>query len=255
MHSPNVIVENWERIKHKVVIWRSIGQSLANIEAKLAPMRQDGLKIIRYSPKEVNIGGFIGQDQVIRFYKDENEFQGWNGQTMQVVAFAQSLKGRRDFCHYDEVMYVIEKFGGKVFGPGNEDLGKYNGGAISYPQQIKTMQNATAMPYGGTWPAAYTLSFIEAMMMGLPIVAISKTLAHITRYEEVNFYEVDEILADISGIVCDTPEDMLQATNKLLTDREHAENISKRQRQLAIKLFGKEVISKQWEDFLHECFK
>lgn len=250
MHSPNVIVENWERIKHKRVIWRSIGQSLANIETKLLPARNEGLQIVRYSPKELNIAGYIGEDAIIRFYKDENEFDGWSGESRNVVAFAQSLKGRREFCHYDEIMMVIEKFNGKVYGPGNEDLGKYNGGAITYEQQINKMQNALAMPYGGTWPAAYTLSFIEALMMGLPIVAISKSLAHISRFEELDFYEVDEILAKISGIVCDTPEAMIHQVSKILSDPGHANNIANKQRELAIKMFGKETIMKQWRKFL-----
>lgn len=251
MHSPNIIVENWPRINRKRVIWRSIGQSLANIEDKLAPMKDQGLQIVRYSPKEENIDGYIGEDAMIRFYKDEDEFSDWKGTKKTVVSFAQSLKGRRDFCHYDEIMSVIEHFNGTVYGPGNEDLGKYNGGQINYRQQLKIMRESSVMPYGGTWPAPYTLSFIEAMMMGLPIVAISKVMAHIPRFEGLDFYEVDEILAKIGGAVCDTPESMIHHTNKLLSDPVHASNISTRQRKLAIKMFGKKNIKKEWEVFLN----
>lgn len=250
MHSPNVIVQNWEKLKHKTVVWRSIGQSVSGIEKKLEQCRAEGLKIVRYSPKENLIPGFIGCDAMIRFYKDEDEYKGWTGERPQVVSFAQTLKGRRQFCHYDEIMAVIEAFNGKVYGPGNEDLGGYNGGQVPYDQQIRLMQQSGVMPYGGTWPAPYTLSFIEALMTGLPIVAISKTLAHYPQYENLDFYEVDEILAQISGIVCDTPEQMVAETSRLLTDRAHAENISKKQRELAIGMFGKRVISKQWQEFL-----
>ncbi len=255
MHAPNVIYHNWDRIRHKTVIWRSIGQSVPGIEEKLSVARQQGLKIVRYSPKEANIFGYLGQDAMIRFYKDPEEFKGWTGSANNVVAFAQSLKGRRDFCHYDELFAVVQKFDGKVFGPGNEDLGEYNGGSIPYELQLEKMQQAVCMPYGGTWPAAYTLSFIEALMMGLPIVAISKTLAHIPKFESLDFYEVDEILAEISGVVCDTPEAMIHQTTKLLSDPEHAQTISKRQRELAIKMFGKETISKQWREFLNGSVK
>lgn len=251
MHSPNVILQNWEKLKHKKVIWRSIGQSVPRIERELERCRNEGLKIVRYSPKEELIPGYIGSDAMIRFYKDENEYKDWTGTSdNNVVSFAQSLKGRRSFCHFDEIMGVIEEFGGKVYGPGNEDLGPYNGGQVPYEQQIKLMQGATVMPYGGTWPAPYTLSFIEAMMTGLPIVAISKALAHYPQYEAIDFYEVDEILAQIGGIVCDTPEQMIHQTNKLLSDPEHALNISQKQRALAIEMFGKKVISKQWGEFL-----
>lgn len=250
MHSPNVIIQNWEKLKGKPVIWRSIGQSLAGVERRLERCRAEGLKIVRYSPKEKLIPGFIGEDAMIRFYKDEDEYTRWTGELPQVVSFAQTLKGRRQFCHYDEIFAVIEAFNGKVYGPGNEDLGQFNGGQVPYESQIKLMQHSTVMPYGGTWPAPYTLSFIEALMTGLPIVAISKALAHYPQYEALDFYEVDEILAQISGIVCDTPEQMIAETSRLLTDREHAENISKRQRELAISMFGKKVISKQWQEYL-----
>lgn len=250
MHSPNVIVQNWDKLREKTVVWRSIGQSVPRIERLLAPMRAQGLKVVRYSPKEDNIADSIGSDAMIRFYKDENEYKPWTGEFPQVVSFAQSLKGRREFCHYDEIFGIIEEFNGKVYGPGNEDLAQYNGGQVPYEQQLKLMQQSTVMPYGGTWPAAYTLSFIEALMAGLPIVAISKKLAHYPQYEDIDFYEVDEILAEISGIVCDTKEQMIAETSRLLHDRSHADNISRKQRQLAERMFGKKVISKLWREFL-----
>lgn len=250
MHSPQVIIQNWDKLKGKTVIWRSIGQSVPRIEKALEQCRAEGLKIVRYSPKEKLIPGFIGEDAMIRFYKDEDEYTGWTGSNLRVVSFAQSLKGRREFCHYDEIFGVIEEFNGKVYGPGNEDLGKYNGGQVPYEQQIKLMQTSTSMPYGGTWPAPYTLSFVEALMTGLPIVAISKALAHYPQYEYIDFYEVDEILAQISGIVCDTAEQMIVQTQRLLTDRAFADDISRKQRELAVGMFGKKAISKQWGEFL-----
>lgn len=251
MHSPNVVIQNWSKLKEKAVVWRSIGQSVPRIEQQLAQCRREGLKIVRYSPKEAMIPGFIGEDAMIRFYKDENEYKDWNGELPQVVSFAQSLKGRREFCHYDEIFGIVEEFNGKVYGPGNEDLGKYNGGQVPYEKQVKLMQDSRAMPYGGTWPACYTLSFVEALMTGLPIVAISKALAHYPQYEAIDFYEVDELLAQIGGIVCDTKEQMIAETQRLLHDKSHADNISRKQRALAMELFSKKVISKQWETFLN----
>ncbi len=250
MHAPNVVFQNWEKLKKKHVIWRSIGQSVPNTERRLAPLKAQGLKIVRYSPKERHLTDYVGEDALIRFYKDEDVYNGWRGAAGGVVNFSQSLKGRREFCHHDEIMRVIESFNGVVYGPGNEDLGAYNGGQVPYQQQLEIMREAGVMVYGGTWPAAYTLSFIEALMMGLPIVAISKTLAHLPHFEQIEFYEVDELLAEISGIVCDTPAAMVEATFKLLNDREHAENISTRQRELAMKHFSKAAISDQWEQFL-----
>lgn len=251
MHSPNVLIENWERMKHKRVIWRSIGQSVPGIERRLAPLRAEGLEVVRYSPKEEGIADFMGSDAMIRFYKDPEVYKGWDGFGGKAVNFSQSLKGRREFCHYDEIIEVIETFAGRVYGPGNEDLGSYNGGQVTYEQQIEIMQKAGVFVYGGTYPASYTLSFIEALMTGLPIVAISKTLAHIPQFEAIDFYEVDELLARIGGVVCDSADQMIYESQRLLNDQEHAENISRKQRELAIELFGKDKIYKMWEVLLN----
>lgn len=251
MHSPDVLVQNWERIKHKKVIWRSIGQSIPRIEKQLQPLRDEGLIVVRYSPKEANLDSYAGADATIRFYKDEDVYKGWQGESEDVVNFSQSLKGRREFCHYDEIMEVIRKTDGKVYGPGNDDLGEYNGGQIPYKQQLQVMRRSRVMVYGGTWPAPYTLSFIEALMMGLPIVAISKQLAHMDNFEDIDFYEVDEILAECDGAVCDTPEQMIAEVERLRSDHKHAKNLAGKQRQVALLHFSKAKIGKQWQELLH----
>jgi glycosyltransferase involved in cell wall biosynthesis len=250
MHSPDVIIHNWQKMKHKKVIWRTIGQSTDSVEVNLKQMREEGLKIVRYSPKERNIANYIGEDVLIRFYKDEDEMSGWVGSNKTPVNFSQSLKGRRSHCHYDEIIEVINKYNGIVYGPGNDDLGDKNGGSVPYETQIKKMQEARLMVYGGTAPASYTLSFIEALMMGLPIVAISKSMANIIY--DFDFYEVDEILSSIDGIVCENIEEMILKTEELINNDEYANEISIKQRNLAIELFSKNKIQKQWEDFLNE---
>jgi hypothetical protein len=253
MHQPKALLENWPKLKHKNVIWRSIGQSVPWIERALSGLKAEGLKIVRYSPKERNLQDYMGEDALIRFYKDPDvykDWDGWAGGGGGVVNFSQSLKGRREFCHYDEIMEVIEHFDGTVYGPGNEDLGKFNGGQVPYEQQLEVIKSAGVLVYGGTWPACYTLSFIEALMTGLPIVAISKALAHIPKFEGIDFYEVDELLAECSGVVCDTPEQMVHQTARLLNDPVHANVISTRQRELALRHFSKETIAPQWSELL-----
>lgn len=251
MHSPDVVVSNWQRIKHKRVVWRTIGQSTANVEATMKPLVADGLKIVRYSPKERGFPNFAGEDAMLRFYKDEDVFTGWTGETHDVVTFAQTLKGRRTFCHYDTLFEVLNIFeGSKVYGSGNDDLGALNGGEIPFAQQLDVMRRSRCLLYGGTWPAPVTLTFIEAMMTGLPIVSISKQLAHIQGLESLDFFECDEILAQIGGAVVDSASGMAIAAQRFRTDMECAQEISGRQRELACRLFGKKVLMPQWKEFL-----
>lgn len=251
MHTPDVIVNNWERIKHKRVIWRTIGQSTPAIEHKLAPYRKEGLQIVRYSPKEQSLRDYIGSDALIRFYKDPGEFCGWVGDSDEVVNFTQSLKGRRDFVHYDEIMGSIIGFNSKVYGTGNDDLGKINGGEVSFKKQLEILKRARVYVYGGTWPASYTLSIIEAMMLGIPVVAIGKQLAHVGKFEDINFYEVDEFIEDgVNGMVCNSVQAMRETIKLLLNDYDLAKKISAEGRKTAIKLFGKRKIADQWREFM-----
>lgn len=255
MHSPNIVDTNWKRIRHKKVIWRSIGQSTPSVERMLKPLRDDGLKVMRYSPMEEQIPHYIGSDGLVRFYKDPSEFKHWNGNTKQVINLTQSLKARRDHCHYDEIMELIDKFNGKVYGSGNEDLGTRNGGELPYEQFKQVMRDARVFIYGGTWPAPYTLSFIEAMMTGTPIVAIGKAKAEnppgVNQQLRFNFYEVSEIIENgKTGYVSDNIDELKENINKLLESHEHAQQISANARRKAIDLFGKPNIKQQWNEFL-----
>lgn len=250
MHSPEVLFQNWERIKHKRVIWRSIGQSTGGLEERLKPLVAQGLEIMRYSPKEQNIANYAGQTHMVRFYKDPNEFKGWTGETGDVVNFTQTLKGRREFCHFDEVFPIIEKTNGKVYGTGNDDLGAFNGGEMPYEMQKDIMRKCGAYIYGGTWPASYTLSLIEAMMTGCPVIAVGKNLAQ-NRFEVMNFYEVEEIIEQgISGFHADTMGEMLLLTQAILGNKKLAKEVSTAARDRAIELFGKDTIAKQWQEIL-----
>jgi len=254
MHKPSYISGNWKLFRelNKPVVWRSIGQSNKQAEKTIAFYRSEGLKIVRYSPKERNLPSYAGEDVLIRFYKNPAEFELWTGGSGQVVNFTQALKGRRQFCHYDEIMPVISHFNGTVYGPGNADLGERNGGQIPWEKMLQTLREAEVFVYGGSWPASYTLSFMEAMMVGTPTVAISRRLAQeIPGIEYLDFYEVDEIIENgISGFICDSVPEMIDRTRELLDNKTLASSISQAARSRAIEYFGKEKIKNQWENFL-----
>jgi len=254
MHSPEVLLQNWDRIKHKKVIWRTIGQSMPGIEAKIAPLVKEGLQIVRYSPKEKNLGNYAGAKTMIRFYKDPNEYKGWTGEDSTVINFTQSLRGRMNFVYHDEIMAVIEEYGGKVYGTGNEDLGKYNGGELPYEMQKEIMRKAGVLVYGGTYPASYTLTLIEAMMTGVPVVSIGGATAQ-NRFEQWDFTEIPDIIEQgISGLWSDDIGEMKKFTKNLLKSRDLAEEISINARKQAIRLFSRDVIAPQWRDLLNENY-
>lgn len=252
MHIPEWIENNWPLMKAsgKRIIWRTIGQSVSAVEQRLERFRKEGLEVVRYSPAEHNIPGFIGEDSVIRFYKDPNEFGKWNGQDKEVVTFAQSMKSRGEFCNYDMFANTVDGLNAHVYGPNNDDAGDLNGGMLSYDDLKGKMRDAQVYFYTGTHPASYTLNFIEAWMTGIPIVAIGPQHGNSTTFNQ-NTYEVPELLHNgLYGFVSDDPQQLRVFVDQLLADESLRKMVGRQGREEAIRLFGMDIIKKQWKVYL-----
>ena len=251
-HVPEWIINNWDILKKKKVIWRTIGQSIAYQEQKLTPYRIAGdLLIVRYSPLEKNIPFYIGEDAMIRFYKDPEEFQGWNGNNRQVITVSQSMKRRDQFCGYSVFEEATRPFPRKIYGADNADIGDLWGGQLSYDELKKVLRDNLVFVYTGTQPASYTLTFIEAMMTGIPIISLGKELGNSTFKNEQDTFEVPEIIKnDVNGFVTDEVENIRHYIEAILGNYSLAERIGRAGRETAIELFGKDKIKKQWKEFL-----
>lgn len=252
MNNPFVVVENWERIKHKKVIWRSIGQSTPIIEDMIRRMRYDGMKIVRMSPMEENILGYVGADAIIRFDKDKDEWKDWNGKERRVINFTQSLKGRRVDCHYDQIMQILNGFPALVYGPGNTDLAGLDGGELTYELMKGALRDNRVFVYGGTWPSPYTLAVQEAMLTGIPVVALGQKLAEelTDGREKIHYYEMTNIIKNKeNGFISDDIGELRAYIHELLTDETLAKRIGVEGRTTAKELFDTEKIKKEWEDF------
>lgn len=251
MHIPEFITSNWEVFKKhkKRVVWRTIGQSVESIEAKLKPYRDEGLEIVRYSPIESRIPGYIGHDAIIRFYKDPEEFKQWTPKTDELITFSQNMKSRGAFCNYDAFHAVAQGMNAHVYGPGNEDS-DLNGGQLSYEELKRKMQESGVYFYAGTHPASYTLNFMEAWMTGIPIVSVGSQLGNSADFNQDTF-EVPALLQNgLFGFVSDDIEQLRIYVNQLIKDPKFAQNISRQARTEAIRIFGKDIIKKQWKEFL-----
>ncbi len=250
-HIPEWISNNWEIIKDKKVIWRTIGQSTAYVEAQLAPFRKEGLKVLRYSPKEENIAFNIGTDAVIRFYKDPAEYGDWNGLTNQVITIAQSMKRRGVFCNYDAFDKATTGFERKLYGADNGDSEIW-AGQLSYEELKQVLKDSRSYFYTGTQPASYTLAFIEAMMTGIPIVSVGEEIGNSVFRNEMDTWEIPDIIKNAeNGFISNNIDELRANIAELRDNHELARKIGEAGRQTAIELFGKEKIKAQWKEFLN----
>ena len=259
MHMPRWITKNWEAMKHKPVIWRTIGQSISSTEAELAPYRRAGLKIVRYSPMEDNIPGFIGSDALIRFYKDPCEYSGWNGKEARVITFAQHMQRRASACNYNLFEEATRPFPRLLCGPGSEtdeatgEPRRWGTGEVPYTRLKEEMRNNRAYFYTGTHPASYTLNFIEAWMTGIPIVAIGSDKGNAHYFLNHNLYEIPQLIQhEYSGFISNNVNHLQFYVDQLLQNPELAQLISANGRAAAIRLFGRDQAVQGWDAMLRK---
>jgi len=251
MHVPEWITENWGVLKGKNVIWRTIGQSTQAIEKKLFQCRQEGLKVVRYSPREINIVDNIGCDAVIRFYKDPMEFGQWNGLSKQVITFAQNMRHRGEFCNWELYTKVVQNLPAKLYGPNNENADNLNGGFLTYEEMKQKYKDGSVYFYTGTQPASYTLNFIESLMTGIPVVAIGPKYGNSLNIAG-DLYEIPDLIHNgVNGYWSDSVEELQGYITKLLENPLLAKKIGDAGRITALELFGKDRIKAQWNAFLN----
>jgi hypothetical protein len=236
---------NWERIKHKHVIFRSIGQAVERTEKVLGTYRPQGLKIVRYSPIEQSIPCFSGADATIRFYKDPDEYKGWTGEKKQVIAVSQAMKKRNDCLKFSVFEACTRGFPRKLYGFSNDDVDKeLSGGALTYEELKQALRENRVFFYTCTFPAPYTMAFMEAWMTGIPVVAIGPQLAG------WGWIEVPHLIVNgVSGFTSDSFNELRNYVSMLLEDHELAKRISVEGRKKAIELFDKEKIKGEWKKF------
>jgi len=235
---------NWKTIKHKHVVFRSIGQAVERTEHVLALFRREGLKIVRYSPFERSIPDYAGEDAFIRFYKDPEEYKGWIGNVKQVITIAQSMKKRDDALKFHIFDKATRGFPRKLYGHANEDTGKLWGGELSYEELKQVLRESRVFFYTCTFPAPYTMAFQEAFMTGTPVVAIGPKLAG------WGWIEVPYLIDNgINGFTSDSLLELRGYVSKLLEDEDLAKRISAEGRKKAIELFDKNKIKSEWKAF------
>jgi glycosyltransferase involved in cell wall biosynthesis len=252
MALPQWIENNWKVLEGKRVIWRCIGQSNPRVEERIRPFRRKGLQIVRYSPKEATLPGYAGHDAVIRFYKDPQMFAGWTGQEEAIVNFTQSMKNRGRECNFAFYKRVMRGLPHKLFGPNNETIGEsWAHGSVSFERMRHELQSHRAYFYTGTYPASYTLNFIEAWMTGIPVIALGPGHGNDPEFFGSDLYEAADLISHgRDGFWSDDETELRQIFQDLLSDVAYAKAVGDQGRQKAIAIFGKETIKRQWEDFL-----
>lgn len=243
------ITINWENIKHKPIIWRTIGQSANHTECLIKPYIKNGnVKIIRYSPFERKITNYCGEDSLIRFSKRSSEWKNWTGEIKTPATVAQTFKIRAHATCYSFFTETSKILLCNLYGLANENTEGY----IEKPNDLETLYEIYrkhAVYYSfGTKPASYTLNFMESWMTGIPMVAIGPNNGNYVNDDKL--YEVPSLIEHgVSGFVSDDPKEFASISELLIKDESLAKSISTNGRAAAIKLFDEENNIPLWKEF------
>jgi hypothetical protein len=238
----------WAKLKGHRVIWRTVGQSTHANEWQARPYVDDGLEVVRYSPREREIPNYAGEDTMIRFYKDPDEYTGWHGSDPRVLIVTQNPVERQAWVGTAWMLEVTKDLPVRIIGPQTEVIG--GEGKVSPSELIEAMRSARVMLYTGTIPASYTLGLIEAMMTGTPVVAIGpqawgfharQTMPYASRLYEGHA---------IAPLFADNPSEARTMLQELLDDADYAAHVGAIGRERAITLFGKDRVYAAWRGWL-----
>jgi len=251
MHVSKWLAMNWEKFRGKRIFLRTIGQNNLEDEGRARGLRSEGVQIIRYSPRERTIPGFAGEDAMIRFYKDPEEFGNWNGEKKQVLTIGQSMLDRERCCNHSFFRRATDGFPRVLYGTPSklpDDLWK---GEISYEAMKKEMRDSRVYFYTGTYPASYVLNFMEAAMTGTPIVALGALWGNDPAHPEQQTYEIPDFSENNENILlADDIPTAQKWIKKLMDDDAFARQMSAAARKTALRYFDKEPIKRQWKQLL-----
>ena len=259
-HMPQWIEAAIKCMNGKPIVYRSIGQSNSGSESLLRPML-GSIKIVRYSEREVNLPGFLPADRVIYFGKPLEDFSSsWVGGG-KVVTFHNGYKDR-SFASTPSLAQFVELAESgpyELWGASNEGVACSRGMA-SPAQQVEIYRTCGLYLYVPTVPPSYTLSFMEAMGTGVPILA--PTAALIDRTVSVEHrsnagflpqrYEIESLLGGDSRLLFGSVEEIPGKAAFLLGNKEYAAAVSITLRRAFAEIFDARKIGCEWSDFLEE---
>jgi hypothetical protein len=244
MYEPSWLTHYIGRFGSKPIIYRTIGQSLP--EAALRNVR-NRVFVVRMSPRESVIPGYMGADVVIRFAKDPAEFSGWTGIDPTAISVMGMPNLRRASSRIDLLENTLRQIpNSELFGLYTEhDVPGLGKGTIPYKHLKERMRQARLYFTVGSVPGPYTMSLIEAMMTGCPIATLGPALWSQFQPQTRPLYETPDILNDC-GIVSDEPQNLLREIRDVIGNWDRARILSEKTRARALQLFGKETASRLW---------
>lgn len=258
MHEVKWLEDLLQRRVRLPVIYRSIGQSSRHIDGLLARYR-DRMCVLRYSEGERDLDGTLAADAVVYFAKYLADFaEPWIGGD-RIVTFHNAYATRDSYPPLSAYEELRARLPCDLYGAGNESIAGAKG-AVSPDGQAEVYRRAALYLYVYTTPPSYTLSFIEALGSGVPIVAPRWTyvMRHLGPEDAAAMlftperYEIERLLDHDPRQLYASTEEAEEKMRWLLAHPEACREISARQRETFARLFDAAKIGPRWDALLRD---
>lgn len=234
------------------IVYRSIGQSVDFSERELLPFR-DRIKVVRYAHAEANLPDFLPADATIYFAKYLADFyEGWRGDSGRILTFHTSYQDRSDISVPQLPVYqtLSALYPMDLYGVQNENV-PGSKGPVSAARQLELYRSCAFYFYVYSSPPSYTLSFMEAMATGTPILAPSARFvmgsAGPGRSMSAERYEIADLLGNEPRLLYDTIEEARDKISWLLANPTFLRDTSFAMKAKFAKVFDVERVKPQWQ--------
>lgn len=243
--------ERWKRASHYArmglhVAIQCFGQESDDEDARLVPVLKEypNLHLVCYSPQIVDryIAKGISHKQLhtIRFGIYPEEWQPWIGDLQIALCAHNSIQLRGEGCGWIYYKGISELLPFVLLGKDTEKVGGF--GEQHYRALQWWYKRALCYVSMGTKPAPYTMTPIEAMMSGCPLIFWDN--GHGIREEEwASSFLVSSDIQEVRNQVA-----------MILDGKIDARILSETSTATALKYFDAHKIAKQWTKFFKENY-
>lgn len=245
------LLNYWNLIKNKVIIYESLGQSDGTRENKLKSLRDNGVNIIRMSSFEENFTNYAGADAIIDLEVDCDFYKNWNGREDKLLTINSGIMTRNYVCNTNLYLNFTKDIPKKLYGSHNKDCNfDWCYGAASDTELLTQYQNCRAYFSLGTKPCPVVLNFKEAMSVGCPIFTWGPKLGNHSINKTFSAYTFIE--KGVNGFYSDNLAELKDNIKIVLNNYEIAKKMSVESRKTALKTFSYKVMKEKWLNFFKE---
>lgn len=250
------IKDNWELIKNKPIIWRTVGSINNSLELQMKPYVENGnIHPIRFSNQE-----FLAPDsnggEVIKNYVDENIYKDWKGYEETCLSFQSWFTQRRSLLINKSYLDIYNKIPAKLYGAFIGKTDPISNGCVSWEEQINLYKKSRCYFYIGSNVGVVAYNFLEAMMTGSPIITYGPELGGFRSPKDGKMlHEASELIEKgVNGFYSDNLDELANYVGLLVENHSIAKNLSKEARNKALKMFSKKLAINKWKDYFNSKF-